>query len=288
MDAELIRTFLEVNRTRHFAQAAERLFVTPAAVSARVRVLEQQIGAPLFVRQRKNIRLTSAGLRFLPHAESMLRSWNRALLSAGVTDGDRELVALGSLPSLWDALCESWLPALYRDVPAVLVQMEFLDSATVLQRVREQSLDFGLVYEPPRVEDLLAQSLASIELMLVSSQQGLDYDAPLPDYVHVDWGTPFNPTQPFPFPSPPRAVLRVDSAGVALRFLLEYGGTAYAPRRSVVTALERGELFVVPGAPRIRREVFLVSSEQAPGSQVRETAKSHLAGWCQQEQLVSP
>ena len=40
MDIDLLKTFVEVNRMRHFARAAENLFVTSAAVSARVKQLE--------------------------------------------------------------------------------------------------------------------------------------------------------------------------------------------------------------------------------------------------------
>ena len=41
MDIDLLKTFLEVNKTRHFGRAADNLYLTPAAVSARVRQLEQ-------------------------------------------------------------------------------------------------------------------------------------------------------------------------------------------------------------------------------------------------------
>ena len=40
MDIDLLKTFLEVNKTRHFGRAADNLYLTPAAVSARVRQLE--------------------------------------------------------------------------------------------------------------------------------------------------------------------------------------------------------------------------------------------------------
>ena len=48
MDLELPRTFLEVNRTRHFGQAADALCVTQAAVSARTKQLEGLLGVSLF------------------------------------------------------------------------------------------------------------------------------------------------------------------------------------------------------------------------------------------------
>ncbi len=61
MDTELLKTFLEVSRTRHFGRAAEALYLTQSAVSFRIRQLENQLGVNLFTRHRNNIRLTSAG-----------------------------------------------------------------------------------------------------------------------------------------------------------------------------------------------------------------------------------
>lgn len=60
MDTELLKTFLEVSRTRHFGRAAEALYLTQSAVSFRIRQLENQLGVNLFTRHRNNIRLTSS------------------------------------------------------------------------------------------------------------------------------------------------------------------------------------------------------------------------------------
>ena len=99
MDTELLRTFLEVRKTRHFARAAENLFITQAAVSARIRQLESLVGQRLLTRERNNIQLTTAGHLLVPHAESILVTLNRALLEAAGEDR-QPLILLGCLPSL--------------------------------------------------------------------------------------------------------------------------------------------------------------------------------------------
>lgn len=78
MDTELLKTFLEVSRTRHFGRAAESLYLTQSAVSFRIRQLENQLGANLFTRHRNNIRLTPAGERLVPYAEMLLNTWQLA------------------------------------------------------------------------------------------------------------------------------------------------------------------------------------------------------------------
>ena len=61
MDIDLLKTFVEVVRTRHFGRAAENLYITQSAVSFRIRQLEQSLGVNLFIRQRNNIQLTAPG-----------------------------------------------------------------------------------------------------------------------------------------------------------------------------------------------------------------------------------
>lgn len=78
MDTELLKTFLEVSKTRHFGRAAESLYLTQSAVSFRIRQLETQLGTNLFTRHRNNIRLTLAGERLIPYAESLMNTWLQA------------------------------------------------------------------------------------------------------------------------------------------------------------------------------------------------------------------
>ena len=73
MDIELARTFIEIVSTGSFIKAADRLHVAQTTVSARVRLLEQQLGRPLFVRNKGGASLTPAGEQFL---RSPRRSYN--------------------------------------------------------------------------------------------------------------------------------------------------------------------------------------------------------------------
>jgi len=78
MDLDLLRTFLELNRTRHFGRAAEALFVTQAAVSSRLKSLEGQLGVTLFDRSTREMRLTPEGGRLIRHAEKLIAAWRGA------------------------------------------------------------------------------------------------------------------------------------------------------------------------------------------------------------------
>ncbi|MFJ4185512.1 LysR family transcriptional regulator [Kitasatospora sp. NPDC089509] len=73
-----LRYFAAVAEELHFTRAAERLFVSQPALSKQIRMLERQLGAPLFERDRHGVRLTPVGAALLPHAHRLLAAWDAA------------------------------------------------------------------------------------------------------------------------------------------------------------------------------------------------------------------
>lgn len=72
LDLAQVRAFVAAAEDLHFGRAASRLFLTPQAVSKRIRRLEGSLGEVLFSRDRQAVTLTRAGQRFLPHARALL------------------------------------------------------------------------------------------------------------------------------------------------------------------------------------------------------------------------
>ena len=77
MKIELLTTFIEVTQTLHFRIASEHLFITQAAVSSRIKLLEQELGVLLFDRSQKRLKLTPEGHRLVKHANEMLMMWQK-------------------------------------------------------------------------------------------------------------------------------------------------------------------------------------------------------------------
>jgi len=73
-----LRYFLVVGQELHFTRAAERLFVSQPALSKQIRMLERQLGAPLFDRDRRTVRLTAVGAALLPYAQRVVEEWDVA------------------------------------------------------------------------------------------------------------------------------------------------------------------------------------------------------------------
>lgn len=73
-----LRYFVAVAEELHFTRAAERLFVSQPALSKQIRALEEQLRVELFDRDRRNVRLTSAGEALLPSARELIAVWDAA------------------------------------------------------------------------------------------------------------------------------------------------------------------------------------------------------------------
>ena len=72
MELYQLSYFLAVAEHHNFTHAARRLHMAQPALSQQIRNLETELGAPLFIRGRRQTLLTTAGEAFLPQAEALL------------------------------------------------------------------------------------------------------------------------------------------------------------------------------------------------------------------------
>lgn len=270
MDIEFLRTFLEVNRTRHFGRAAENLHISQSTASARIKQLEDVVGAPLFTRTRNDIELTPAGARLLPYAESLVAGWQRARQEF-MGAADAHVLSVAGVPSLWEPHLLTWLARVLDRDSRLTINAESLSPEAITRRLSIGSLDLAFAFEPVGLPGIEAREVLSLSLTLVSTRPVSSIEQALADYVYVDWGTAFSRRHAAAFPAlaPPR--LRLSTAHLAQTFLEKYDGTAYLADSTVATAVEEGRLFVVPGAPVIRREAYaLFPQDGARTERVRE------------------
>src|SRR3546814_14992840 len=100
MDISVARTFLEVVKTGSFVGAAANLNLTQTAVSARIRVLDDQPDRPVFTRTKAGAKLTPAGEQFLPFATTFVQLWDRARRAVALPPGRATVGTFGAALSL--------------------------------------------------------------------------------------------------------------------------------------------------------------------------------------------
>jgi DNA-binding transcriptional LysR family regulator len=249
MDTDLLRTFLEVNRTRHFGRAAENLCLTPSAVSARIRLLESQLGVQLLTRQRNDIRLTTAGERFLAHANVVLSLWEKARQEATLGDQKRQLV-VAAPQGLWDSLGSNWPQRLWQELPQLTLRLEVSNSVAIRDALARSLIDLGLTFDRPCVPEIVVRELMEVTLRLYATGRASDGGSVLgDDYILVDWGSAFagQHVRWFPEVSAPRA--RVSTGRLALTLLEKTEGKAFLTESMAAAAVAAGRLSAVETVP---------------------------------------
>jgi len=257
MDIEILRTFLEVTRTRHFGKAASELCVTQSAVSARIRQLEQTIGMPLFTRSRNNIELTPEGRQLHKHAETIVQVWARArqetALGAEFTRG----LAIGAMLDLWETMLGNWLQQLRSHMPETALQIETGTAELLIRKLLDSVIDLAVLFEPPQAPELEIRELGIINLVMVSTRRGLTVEeACRSGYILIDWGTAFAIKHARLFPDLPAPALHMNLGALARRYLGHSDGTAYLPEQMLSTAHGGRRLYRVKSAPQIERPAF--------------------------------
>src|SRR5450756_1020631 len=107
LDLDTLRTLLAAHDGGGFAQAADRMGRTPAAISLQMKRLQEELGTPLFRKHGRGLKLTEAGLIVLGYARRMLalnaqqlQTMQRVTLAGTVRIGAPQHFA-ALLPDVW-------------------------------------------------------------------------------------------------------------------------------------------------------------------------------------------
>ncbi|HEV7814813.1 MAG TPA: LysR substrate-binding domain-containing protein [Janthinobacterium sp.] len=146
MTLEQLRIFVEVAEREHLTQAAHALALTPSAVSASIRVLEERYGTPLFNRVGRRIETSEAGRIFLTEARATLASARAAELTlaelGGLKRGTLSIHASQTIASYW-------LPPLlvrFRQAyPHIELLLAIGNTQQVAQAVVDGAADLGFI-----------------------------------------------------------------------------------------------------------------------------------------------
>lgn len=234
MDTELLKTFLEVSRTRHFGKAAESLYLTQSAVSSRIRQLENQVGTELFIRHRNNIQLTQAGQKLVPYAEDLMNTWLQAKQEM-INALQHKALALAAPALLWESLLADWLTQVYNDSPALQLEIRSGQRHTHLRQLHERHLDLFISIERPKADEFICEQVGEFQLDRYSTGEGLSPKRP---FIRLDWGADFTP-HASPLMNSRVPLLVSDSLLIAERILRQTHASAFFPIAWATSDLQR-------------------------------------------------
>ena len=167
LDLGRITAFVTVARTGSISRAAEALFVTQPALTARLQALERSLGAQLFVRSRQGSRLTDAGRALLPHAERALSALGRGREAVeDMVSGGAGRLTIGAAPAISTYVLPAMLHRFQAGHPGVRLSVRSGHSEEILEMVLREEVEVGLM-RPIQHPEVTATLLYEDELVLV-------------------------------------------------------------------------------------------------------------------------
>jgi len=144
-----------VARAGSVRKAAETLFITPSALDRRVQELEATLGAELFERHARGMRLTAAGELFLHHVRMQRTDFERMQAEIEHLRGLRRgAVAIAASQALGFTVLPDLIDGFQRSHPGIAFKVRIGERQGVVGALRAFEADLGLVYNPEPSADL--------------------------------------------------------------------------------------------------------------------------------------
>src|SRR5687768_15006988 len=144
-----MRYVVAVAETGNFTRAAERCLVVQSALSHQIARLERELGAKLFDRTSRHVRLTSAGEAFLPSARQALDAAERARAEVAAAAGEiRGRLAVGAIPTVTAVDLPTALKHFHLRHRQVRISLRSGASEELTERVRQGTLDAAFLGLP--------------------------------------------------------------------------------------------------------------------------------------------
>jgi DNA-binding transcriptional LysR family regulator len=156
-DLRQLRYFLAVADEGSISAAATSIPVAQQSLSEQIRSLERQVGAPLFTRGPRGVRLTAVGEELQVQARSLINQADRAFDHVQrVAGGERQTIRVGYLPSVGNYIVPPLVRAFAHTHPELVLTTEDHPIGALIEGLREDRLDAGLT-RPPLVDDVATE-----------------------------------------------------------------------------------------------------------------------------------
>lgn len=181
MDTRVLSNFLRVAETGKLSQAAAELNLAQPALSRQIALLEQDVGAQLFVRHRRGVALTEAGALFREKAQSILASVEQARAAVSAAGSEPSgAVTLGLPTSMIYVLSGDLIETYHERFPKVFLNAHEAVAHVIESMLKDGRLDVAILIEPRPAPGIALEPLFTEDIYLVGpGDSGLSLDTPV-------------------------------------------------------------------------------------------------------------
>src|SRR5690554_2200348 len=169
---ELYKVFYTAASHESFSAAARHLFISQSAVSQSIKNLEQLTGSQLFIRGQKTVRLTPVGRMLYSHVEQAYNLFK----SAEAKIVEMQQLQLGEIrigvgDTVLKCLLLTHLQQFISEYPGVKVRFINRTSPGIIEAVKANTVDFGIVTLPVEDERVSTLDFRTVEDVFVASSR---------------------------------------------------------------------------------------------------------------------
>lgn len=264
-----LRAFLTVIEQGSLRKAADLLGVSPAAVSSSLASLRRAVGAPLFARDGRGLRLTPAGVSFLRDVRRMVALTAGSVASARAAMQEaRPTLRIGAVSNAGDAFLGELLARFMADVTDVPVELEVISREALWGAIEERRVDIGFAEVPPNSRALHLQAIRKSEYVVAAARAQRYDKAALAGslwFLREAGSGTRAATEEFlrDYGLAPR-LCTIGSASAIMHCIRGGVGVSLLPRDLIADDLREGRLQIVrtPFTPRARPWYFVTASDR--------------------------
>ena len=182
MDFRQLRSFLQIAECGSLSKASDRLRLAQPALSRQIRLLEAEVGLPLFTRHGRGMQLTEAGRALQERVAGPLRQIERSVEDVrGLASVVAGQVALGLMPTTSHVLSAPLMRRVAAELPQVSLRIVEGYAGHLVEWLQRGELDASLLYGPGEGLHLRQERLARDAMALIGPPGGaLRPERPVP------------------------------------------------------------------------------------------------------------
>ncbi|HEY0668414.1 MAG TPA: LysR family transcriptional regulator [Sphingobacteriaceae bacterium] len=194
MTTEQIKNFLATAEVLNFHKASDKMFIAQPALSRQIKNLENEIGAVLFDRTKKQIKLTAAGIFFRNEMKRILEQLEQTKTRAGqIHRGEAGEINIGHVSSAMQSVLPPFLKKITLSYPDLKIGLLENTNRLIFNKIINRELDFGILpnaVAPEVMEEVTLYRENFVIVMPKSLKVNLKRKPGIRALAKVDWILP--------------------------------------------------------------------------------------------------
>jgi DNA-binding transcriptional LysR family regulator len=167
MNLRFVEAFYWVATLKSVSRAAEKLFLTQSAMSARVAALEEELGVLLLDRRDKQFRLTVAGTRFVGYAQKLMELQREVKTQLGAAHEQSVAIRIGAIESVLHSWLILWIAQLRQEQPALELELTVETTPVLMDQIQRGAQDIVFAALPVLGDGVRTKTLPAMAMAFV-------------------------------------------------------------------------------------------------------------------------